>query len=371
MWPISQRFRDALTQSHVVATRVDLLAGGQIFDLTAAGVVVDGSVECAATETRRTMTCTLVDHEGALMPFASTDFLAPTGNELRFWRGIDFRDGTEELVPIGTFRFTQVDVAPPKIELQGFDRSWVVSGAKLENLLTIAQGTDYVTAITSVLTTAFGLNLTTNFPDTSETTPNMTFDAETDPWQIAQELASNIGHDLYFDPLGIATMTPVPDLATSTPVWTFDDSSPANIGLEGIALTWDVTDAVNAVIAIGENSDNDTVFRGTAFDLDPQSPTQYDGLIGKRPIMIRDEKITSQAQADERARAELMRRAGLPQSLEVPTLVNPAFEVGDIGQVVSTKLGGTSQLVVFDKFTVPLRAKTSMTISTRQRLILP
>lgn len=366
MWPISEKFVNALSRSHVVASRVDLLIDNQIIDLTAAGIVVDGKVDVSATEVRRTMSCSLVDWNGDFLPFASSDPLAPAGGELRFWRGIDFQDGTNpELVPIGTFRFTAVDVPAPRINLQGYDRAWVVQGAKLETALTIAQGTDYVTAIINVLTTAYGPGLETNFPNTGifggdpeeELTAAMTFDAEADPWAIAQELASNIGQDLYFDPLGIATMTPVPDPNTTTPVWTFDESSVTNIGLPGIALSWDVTDAVNAVIIIGENSDNSQVFRGVAYDLDPNSPTQYGGAIGKRPLTIRDDKVTSQAQADSRALAELNRRIGLPQSLTVPSMVNPAFEVGDIAEVLSTRLGNTKQLSVFDKFGVPLRAK--------------
>src|SRR6266487_3262143 len=277
MWPISDRFRSALPQSHLVASRVDLLIDNAIVDLTAAGVVVDGKVDVSATDIRRTMSCSLIDWEGFLLPFTASDPLAPTGGELRFWRGIDYQDGTEELVPLGTFRYTAVDVPSPKIELNGFDRSWVIQGAKLENALTIAAGTNYVEAITNVLMTAYGSNLPTNFPDTDEVTPGLVFDADSDPWAIAKDLASNIGMDLYFDPLGICTMTPAPDPATSTPDWTFDEGSVTNIGLPGIALSWDVTDAINAVIVIGENSDNSQVYRAVAYDLDPNSPTRYDG----------------------------------------------------------------------------------------------
>ena len=370
MWPISEKFVDALSRGHVVASRVDLLVDNQIIDLTAAGVVVDGKVECSATDTRRTMSCSLVDYVGDLLPFDPQDALAPAGSELRFWRGIDYQDGTEELVPIGTFRFTQVSVPAPKIELQGYDRSWVVQGAKLENALTIAAGTNYIDAITSVLETAYGPDLETNFPDTEEVTASMVFDADSDPWEIAQTLAANLEHDLYFDPLGIATMTPTPDPETTTPIWTFDESSVVNIGLPGIALSWDITDAVNVVIVIGENTDNTAVFRGVAKDENPSSPTRYDGPVGRRPLTIRDEKITGPFQATMRARVELKRRIGLPQSLTIPSMVNPAFEIGDICEIVSARLGNTKQLSVFDKFSVPLRAKEAMEITTRQRLVV-
>lgn len=366
-WPVSDKFMAALAQSHKVAAQADLLLGDDIIDLTP--FVVDGHVDVASTATRRTMSLTLEDPTGSILPIVATDELVPTGTEIRLWRGIDFQDGTDdELVPIGTFRFTTVDVPAPRVELQGFDRSWVIQGALLEIALSIVKGTNYVDAINSVLFNAYGGDLPTNFPDNDEVTPAMLFDVESDPWQIAQQLASNIGLDLYFDPMGIATMTPTPDPATTEISWIFDEADPANLGLPTPRIIWDITDAVNAVIVIGENTNNTTVYRGVAYDQDPLSPLQYGNPI-KRPITIRDEKITSQAQATQRARSELVRRLGIPQSLSIPSMVNPAFEAGDVALLNSAKLANSTNYGIFDRFTVPLRAASGMDISTRQRLV--
>ena len=364
----TDKFNEALARSHKVAIAAQLLVGDDILDLTP--FVVDGRVDVASTATRRTMNLTLVDTTETIIPVDLSDPLAPVGHEIRLWRGIDFQDGTDpELIPIGTFRFTVVDTPSPQIELQGFDRSWVIQGALLENALIIDKGRNYIDAINSVLFTAYGGDLVTNFPDSDEVTPLMTFDVESDPWKIAQELASNLGLDLFFDPMGVATMVPTPDPATTGVSWVFDDQDPWNIGLAKPHLIWDVTDAVNAVIVIGENSGSTTAFRGTAYDQDSLSPTQYGSHFGKRPITIRDEKVTSQAQATQRARSELVRRMGVPQTITIPTMVHPGFEVGDIALLNSSHLGNTSNYGIFDRFTVPLRAKSGMEIACRQRTV--
>ena len=370
MWPTSRRFQQTLGSDHVVATKVELLeAGTEILDLSAEGVVVDGLVNVDNTPIRRSGQVTLVDESGVLIPGAAGDPLAPAGNELRLWRGIDYQDGSDpELVPIGTLRFVVTEAAWPEIQLECYDRAWAISGAALENNLVIASGTNYVTAILDVLTTAWGANLPTNFPDTDEQTVTLAYEAETDPWEIARELAANLGMVLWFDPMGVCQMTPEPDPSTDPPVWRFEDTDDENLALPGDKATWDGT-GHNAVIVIGENSDATAVYRSAAYDQDPASPTRYWGPFGKRPITIRDEKITSQSLADLRARKELLSRLGLGQTVMLPSMVNPALESGDVVRCVSAH-NKIDQVAILERFGVPLRASGTMTLEARARQVV-
>jgi hypothetical protein len=373
MESMTEKFQRALPRSHKVAQKVELLTQYGNVDLTAEGITAGGRVEVSSTETRRTMQLNFVDNEGIWLPFQVNDPLTPAGNEIRLYRGIDFQDGTSpELIPIGTFRFVQVDVPAPKVMLNGFDRSYAVKGNPVSETFTIPKGTNVVAAIESILlrvypTSIFQLERT--LPDLDETTNLMVVEIEADAWSIMQDLAANVGHDLYFNPKGELVMRSVPDPSTAIPDFEFDDSSEDNMGMSGISLSWDASDVVNRVVAIGENPDNTTIYRGEAKDTDPGSPTQYDGPFGRKTLIIRDEKIGSQAQAEQRARAELIKRLGIPQSLTIPSLVHPALEAGDVLRVTSNKLGGLTQVVIADSFPVPLRANESMTIETRQRLI--
>ena len=368
MWPISARLRAALAGDQFVATKVELLSdGGVTVDLSEAGVVVDGQIDVDNAEVRRSGRISLVDPSGALAPAAAGDPLAPSGAELRVWRGLLLDDGPE-LVPLATMRFVVVEANWPRLELECYDRAWTIAGATIEDTLTVAAGTNYVTAIEQVLASAWGPGLPTNFPDTDETTPALAYEAEADPWAIARELAANLGSQLFFDPMGVCQMVPEVDTATEPPVWVFDDRDDDDLMLGGTAATWDGT-GPNAVIVIGENSDTGVAFRGVAYDLDPASPTQYGGAYGRRPLFLRDEKVTTQFQATMRARKELLRRLGISQQVTVNSMVNPALEVGDVVEVHSERRK-LAQLCILERFGVPLRASGTMALETRARQVV-
>jgi hypothetical protein len=381
VWPTSSRFSELIQSSHAIATKVEIVRDDVVIaDLSALGVVVDGSVTASHSPVQRSGEVTLVDRDGTLTPSDLTDLLVPAGNQIRLWRGVQYPAQTDallqevptttsELVPIGTFRFISTDLQFPKIDLhEVYDRAWVVQGAQLESVLTIAQGTPYVDAITNILQTAYP-GVPTNFPDTDEVTSLMTFDAETDPWQVAQNLAANIGMRLFFDPMGVAQLVPETNPDTDPIVWTFDSTAPINSTLGGTTRNL-FGGSSNAVVVIAENTALPAPLRAVAYDLDPLSPTRYGGPYGKRPTFIRDEKIASQAQADHRAIYELQSLSGTHESLELLSLVNPAFEIGDIIQVYDP-LRKVDCTCIVDRIVCPLRAKTSMQISTRLRQEMP
>jgi Domain of unknown function (DUF5047) len=370
-WPTSQQFRQTIAGDHELAVLAEVLVDGlPAAVLSDLGVVEGGAVDVAATEIRRTLTSfTVVDQSGELAPRRGGDLLVPAGHELRLWRGCWLADGSgSELAPLGVFRFTSSSDTYPRVELRGYDRAWVIQGAKLEAPLTIPAGTNYIDAVVDVLRAAWGQDLPVNFPSTDETTATMAFELEADPWQIAQELAANLGMDLYFDPLGVCTMSPFPDPAVVRADWVFDEGDLQNLALPGLALDWDITDAVNAVVVIGENSENPAPVLGRAVDNDPNSPTRYDGPVGHRPVFIRDEKAKTKSQATSRARKELARRLGIPQRGAIPSLVNPAMDAGDT-LLVNSPSRGFGQLFIADRFTVPLRANQAMQVDTRARQV--
>lgn len=375
MWPISNQFVAAISGNHRVATKVEILQNDEvIFDLTAAGAVADGSVTASKSAIRRSAQMTIVDRDGTLTPNDFSDLLVPIGNQIRLWRGVEYPAATDvlssqvpiittELVPIGTFRFIATTSEYPKIVLnEMYDRAWVVQGARFENTMHIQYGTSYNDAIASILAQAYP-GVPTNFPDTDEVTNRMTFDAEADPWQVCQDLAANIGMAVYFDAMGVAQLHAQQDVDDGLPVWTFDSGSVTSMALPGLKKNWFGGEA-NAVIVIGASTSLAAPIRGTAYDQNPLSPTQYGGAYGKRPTFIRDEKISSQAQADARAQRELQSIIGMHETIDIPSMVNPAFEIDDIISVVDTTRR-INNVYMIDSFTCPLRAATPMQLGTR------
>lgn len=376
MWPMSARFTETLGAGHVVATRVEVLDGDQVIaNLTDMGVVVDGSVTVSRSATARSASVQLVDRNGTLTPREIGDLLVPAGNQLRLWRGISYggSDG-DELCPLGTFRFTASTATYPVIDIgEMYDRSWIVAGALLEQRLSIALGTLVVDAISAVLTTALP-DVVTNFPDSAETTNAMVFEPGDDPWQIAQDLAANIGYRLFFDPMGVATMRAEPQV-TDPAVISLDDTLADGLALPGASLAWQGT-GFNAVLVIAENSDLPAPLRALVKDLDPLSPTQWGGRFGRRLTIVRDEKLASQAQVQARGTAELQAQLGFIQSAVIPTMVNPALEVGDVCRVNITLAGQTGDppiaemMCVLDSFGVPMRASGGQSLTMLARRVM-
>lgn len=382
MWAISDRFREALTRDHFVVAKAEILEGEQILaELAGDGVLIDGTVTCTRSAVQRTATASIIDRDGSLSPRDVNDLLVPSGRQIRLYRGIMFNDRLPsgqpdvEYVPLGTFRFTVAEVDFPVINLStAYDRSWIISGEKTPFVLAIGLNTNVVDTISQLIQTAYP-GVPMNFPITSELTNAMTFDAEADPWEICQKLAANLGYRLFFDPMGVCTMRPEPN-ESDPPVWSYDDLDPSNIGLPGVSRTW-TGEGYNGVIVVAENSDLPAPIMAIAVDNDPNSPTQWGGSYGKRYApFIRDETIASLAQATDRARKELLANLGFMQSITVPAVVNPAYEVGDVIRVAYSRPDMTDDPVIpetyciVDSFGVPIRAKGSQTLGTRARRIL-
>ena len=375
MWPISERFADALSKDHFVVSKAEILHGGTEYvlaDLTDMGVLVDGSVSVDRSAVQRSATVTLVDRDGTLAPKSARDLLAPAGNHIRLYRGIMFNDRLDngepdiEYVPIGTFRFTVTEVNDPQITLKCFDRSWIISGEKVPFIVPIPNGTNVWDVVRQLVQTAFP-GCPMNLPITNENSNGMVIDAESDPWEFSQTLAANLGQRLFFDPMGVLQALPEPS-EWDPPVWRYDDQDPSNLALPTPGRTWS-GEGYNGVIVMAENTDLATPLWAAAYDNDPNSPTQWGSAYGKRNKFIRDETIASQWQCQARANKELLSELGFLESLTVSALVNPALESGDVVTVAYRGDDGIipERTVILDGFEVPLRANGTQNLKTRAR----
>ena len=146
-------------------------------------------------------------------PQRCIELARPLRNEIRLGRGVTYPDGTTEVVDLGVFGIqdTEVDDAPDglRIRVAGLDRSARFVAARFESPYQITAGTNYVTAIDTVLQSAW--------PDVRPTsrarrrsTPSLIAEEGSDRWAFAQSMAQAIGMTLYFDGDGVAVC--VPDL---------------------------------------------------------------------------------------------------------------------------------------------------------------
>ena len=379
---ISDKFVAALTGGHQTTARVEVLPGGdETNKVDLSNYLVDGSVDVSRQQIRRSGTLTFVDRDGSglIVPTDNDSLLAPYGNQLRVWSGIAFDDGTEELVCVGTFRITRSVSRYPRCTVDISDRAWIVGNAKLVAPYFVAAGTAWDTAISNVLGIAYpGVPIDIPPVEFTSTTPRLTLDQQADPWVGAQDWAASIGYALYFTPLGVATIRSELALAAEDPVWVFDGkpsanapavlSDWANLALYDEAVTWDTADANNAVIITGNSSSLTAPVQGTAYDTDPDSPTQWGGPFGFKPLFETNDLVSTAAQAGQKAVGRLQQVAGLAESLTIPAVCNPALEVSDVVRVIRPELG-VDTVHLLESFAVPLRGG-AQTLQTRVRRVV-
>lgn len=326
--------------------------------------ITSGSVSVADSPVRRSCSVTLADEDGDLVPDELSDLVAPGGNEIRLWRGIP-----GELVPLGVFRITDSDVSDSgeslTIKVKGQDRARTVQRARFEDVYTVASGTNYATAIKDLIDSRVS-GLTYSFMVTSRTTPALTFDAGSDPWEAARKMAASLGAWLYFSPAGVCTLEPIPDPETQPIVATYAEGDEATILAVNKSITEDHTYSV-AVVS-GENVGVGAPPRATAEDDDPQSPTYVGGSFGRVPIFLKSKFITSAAQAQDVADALLLRAKGASEVVSLQVIPNPAHNIGDVISVKRTRAGVNSRYVI-DGLTIPMQAAGAMQVKTRKQRI--
>lgn len=359
--PVSDSFKAALTRSHTLAVRVDLLVGGQVVQQGLPLAASSGTVTLDRTAAIRGR-CDITLADPALIPKSVFDPITPFGNELQLWRGVALAQGPE-LVSLGVFgiQTSESDPSGAALKVAGLDRAQRVADALFESTETIAAGTPVPEAIQTLISNGVA-GITFRFAGSDAVTPLLVFDpnSSSDRWAACQALAASIGCDLYFDGVGVCVLAPVPDVS-SGPVATLAD------GPDGVVVSldknWDRGPAYNAVV--GSSSGTGPPIQAVARDIDPTSASYYYGPFGKKPLLYQA-PFTTQLQAQNSVDAKLRQVLGVAQSLDLSVVPNPALEPGDILAVRRLKLG-VDEIDVLDSTTIPLDVTSAQTCGVRAR----
>lgn len=356
----------AVRNSHVVTLRCELWSGGaKLLDLypDSGSVTVD-----ARRAVRRSVTITLADYDGTLTPTASNLTLAPYGNELRLFRGINYGDGTSDEVPLGVFRITETSVSygdeAVSLSITGEDRARVIQARPFSTAYVVAASVNFADVLTGIVSDRLpGVEM--NVTPTTYATPGsrpLGFGPDSDPWADVQTIAQSLGHEAYFDAYGAFTTSPIPSLDSSTPVASFADDS------VGVTISIDRTlssDAIsNGVTFTAEGSHLLLPLVSTVWDDDSTSPFRRTGPLGERPADVSSSWIVSQAQCDDAAAAEYQAVRG--QTVTLSIVPNPRLDVRDVISITSSELGIDSTAIV-DTLTIPFDIGSPMQITARTK----
>lgn len=356
MYPVSDRFLARLAESHTVATQVQLfLTDGRVVDLAHTG----GSVSVDRSQAIR-RTCTVTMADPSLIPRTASDQLATYGAQLRISRGVEFGDGSSELVPLGLFRLDSVDgdVSEGPVTLQGKDRSAIIADDKFTAPYT-ATGT-VVGAITALIQRSIPVaDIISQIVDTP--IGSRAFDVEADPWDGCREIAAAAGAEVYANADGSFVIAALPDLLTATPVWAVE-ATDGGVYISGNrAMSSD--GVYNGVLARGENTaDNVPPVSSLATDSDPNSPTYWGGPFGRRPLFYTSSTLTTTNACAAAANLKLAAAKAPNASGDISSLPNPALEPGDVLRVMHED--GSRELHQVASFSVPLDEGGDFPITT-------
>ncbi|MFF4746783.1 DUF5047 domain-containing protein [Streptomyces sp. NPDC001268] len=358
MYTVTQRFLDTIVQSHTPVTEVTLFrADGVVETLphTGGSVTVDRGQQC-----RRT--CSVTIDDVSLIPRTARDKLSVYGAQLRIARGVDYGNGEQELVPVGVFRLDEVggDVDEGPVTLQGKSLECIVSDDKFTQPYK-ATGTA-VGAVTALIQRSIpGATVLTGSTVVDAAIGPRTFDVNADPWTAVTEVAAAIGAEVYANADGEFVIAELPDLLTTTPVWTIA-AGEGGAYMQAVR-SMSATNVYNGILARGENSETNTApVQALVVDSDPNSPTYWDGPFGHRPDFYSSSTLTTTGQCTAAATLKLRAAQAPNASADITALPNPALEAGDVLRVVYPD--GSAELHQAHSFPIDLGTDGGFVIKT-------
>lgn len=351
--------------------------------------ILTGSVNADKTADIRRSCDVSFSQENIAIPGVNDYFdspLWPIGNEIRIKAGVQFDDGTRELVPMGMFRVSKpkfVDTGGEiAINVQGYDRSRAIKRARFTKTYRIANGTDYSTAIMALVKNRIPtLNdedfvewMVTDGSDGNDAfdTPEIIYTPDDDPLVELNNLAKAVGAEFLFDGNGKPVLRPEPDpqYAPST----FDYIKGNNATFDSVSRDMDDEETYNGVIVVGNAVKNVGVARGAAWDINPASPTYFDptrpdeSSYGPVPYFFTSTYIKNNTQALKVANAMLPRVIGVMESVQFDGITNYAHEESDVVQVTDLDIG-VNAAYLLESLRFGLGFDGSMSGQTRRRRI--
>ncbi|MEU1254788.1 DUF5047 domain-containing protein [Streptomyces chartreusis] len=362
MYPVTSTFLATLATSHTMLARVDAYYAGALvrsnLPFTTGSVSVD-----RASKTRRTISLTVGDPK--LLPWAATDPLAAYGQQLVASRGIRYSNGSEEWVPLGTFRINEPsgDVHFGPVTVTGASMECALIDDQFQ-MPTSTRGyggcVDAIEAlIRQTLPDAIIVNLTAGARNPACAVAN--WDAGGDRWDAVTQIALAMQAEIYVDAQNRFVITDLPDVVNGAVAWNIAEGEGGT--LISSARRMPRTGVYNAVVASGQNAASGSVpVSASATDSNPASPTRYGGPFGKVTKSISSALWTTTGACQAAADYALYDAIAPNIQTSIDSLPNPALEGNDIVRITHA---GRKERYLVQSLTVPLTATDDFSITLR------
>jgi Domain of unknown function (DUF5047) len=363
--PISTRALSMLRGSHAIDVRATAFSPNQAqySDLPITG----GSVtDDSTSQVRRSATVYIADPN--LWPRSAFDSLSPYGSELQIDYGIVVPGLDTEWIPL-IRGVVQTDIANIPETSQGLqltlaDRSQFVHDDQAPVPIQVGGSGTIPAAIKALILSTYP---TVAFLDlTGNTTVAPAITIQQDRWTEGVEVyATSIGAECFVDPTGQFVLRPQPTLSDPA-LWVVETGPSGNLVTSQRTRSRELV--YNQVVASGESSTGAAPVTATVTDLDPTSPTYYNGSFGRKPRFLVSAALTTTGQCTAAATALLARAQGADTQVQMTAITNPALQSGD----VELLRGSAGELVhIIDSHTVPLDLSGTQAITGRSKQLPP
>jgi hypothetical protein len=364
-------YRKALAAPFREYVKVEVLDGnGNVLDLprgsidpdTGGLLFLDGSAVSATLSSRVSRTMSLNVDE-SLYPETISGILAPYGNRLRAYRGIEFGDGGRYAWQIFTGRIQEAVLAPDGIvSIPASDRALEVADFGFTTPQNSQVGNTILAEFIRLVSDALGDAVFGASDTFYETVPLLTW--ESDRAGAIDEMATTGSAFWYALADGSFVMRKYAWTVAGAPLLTLAD------GVGGVLVaspSRDRSDVWNSITVTGERADGSTPVYATAQDTNPASATYVSGPFGRRHRTINLQTPQTQGTAQTAANGWLRRSVGLFETWRWTQPPDAALELGDI--VALNAYGRTGIIQVVSGFTLPLDVGAMMTVQAHAQVL--
>jgi len=326
--------------------------------------IINGDVELDATaDIRGTASLTLAEP----WPEVRNRSLAPFGAEVFIARGVDLGGAGVLWAPLGYYRVNdveQADAAKGPVHVALEDRMSTIIDSRFLEPRQWLQGTLVGDIVEEVVTEIYPSATIIFDDDSDESQLGRSLIVEESRFEVLKTLADGLGKIFYWDAQGRLVFQTAPD--EDVPVWI------VNAGPGGVMVQADRSlsreGIYNAVVVLGEGTDEMPPVRAVAYDAQASSPTFFGGPFGQVPRFYSSSFITTQSQAENAAVNLLRQSLGAPYDVGASAVPNPALKPYDAIRVVYND--GSREMHIVEKVTIPLNVESSLNIATRQSTII-
>ena len=229
----------------------------------------------------------------------------------------------------------QSDESSLALRIEAYDRCWIVKDNYTETILSIAAGTNYLTAVKQLLTAA-GIGTVIETPTAqmlAETRED--WDVGTSYLKIINDLLGEINYkQLWFNAQGAAVLEPAYVPTIENVQHTLDANSVQSLMLPENDRQTDVYNAPNVFLCICSNPDKSAPLTSIAVNDNPQSPLSVPRR-GRRIMRVENvDNVASQQELDDYAARLRNESVYAGETISVTTALLPGFGVDDITALV-------------------------------------